>query len=140
MHGHNANCYTSSNAACNVSVKKTDPKLLAIRFHGVRMEYAGFADGPPRSLPDNEATAAPSASAAAPSTSAAVPSDLHAAIIALAADPSMSAAVPSNPLAEVLAFAENLLKAANTLTSVRSTYALCGRSSWLWSTTTPCAL
>ena len=128
--GHKANCYTSSNAACDVFVKKIDPKLKAIRFRGVSMEYAGFAAGPPGSLPDDEATAAPSASATAPSTSAAAPpalqaaltalaadpsmsaaasSALHAAVIALAADPSMSAAVPSNPLAEPTAFGENLI-------------------------------
>ena len=107
--GHKANCYTSSNAACDVFVQKIDPKLKAIRFHGVNMEYAGFADGPPGSPPGDEATAAPSASAAAPSTSAAAPSTLHAALIALAADPSMSAAVPSNLLAELMAFGENLI-------------------------------
>ena len=104
--GHKANCYTSSNAACDVFVKKVDPKLKAIRFHGVSMEYAGFAAGPPGSLPDHKATAAPSASAAAPLT-------LHAALIALAADPSMSAAVPSNLLAELMAFGENLLPGDN---------------------------
>ena len=107
--GHKANCYTSSNAACDVFVKKIDPKLKAIRFRGVSMEYAGFAAGLPRFLPDDGATAAPSAAAAAPSTSAAAPSTLHAALIALAADPSMSAAVPSDLLAELMAFVENLI-------------------------------
>ncbi len=85
--GLSANCYTSSNAACDVFVAKINPELKAIRFHGVSMEYAGFRDGPPASLPNDKATASSSTSAAAPpdpddeataisSTSAAAPPDL----------------------------------------------------------------
>ena len=48
--GLSANCYTSSNAACDVFVAKINPKLKAIRFHGLSMEFYGFTAGPPRSL------------------------------------------------------------------------------------------